>query len=243
MKRPLNIKVILVEPSYETNIGYVARVMKNFCLYNLCVVNPKVQIGKETSIFSAHAKDVIRNLKVVNSLQEATKDADIVVGTTARFGKSSRNVLRSPSNLAIIAQRIASSCGKAAIVLGRDTTGLSNEELSLCDVVLTIPTNPEYPTMNISHAAAVILHEVYKVHSKKEPLPATSPDRKAINRLIGLFRELSTRSEMPPHKRKLADRAFRNVISRAFITRRETSLLIGVFRKDLRLIDRYHKQV
>lgn len=243
MKGLLGIKVVLVEPSYETNIGYVARVMKNFCLYDLCVVNPKVQLGKEASIFSAHAQDVIENAKVSRSLQEAVRDADVVVGTTARFGKSSRNVLRLSSDPATIAQRIASSGGKAAIVLGRDTTGLSNQELSLCDVVLTIPANQEYPTMNISHAAAVVFYELYKAQSKRKHLPRTFPDRKAVNRLMEFFKGLSICSEMPRHKRKLADRAFHNIISRAFITRRETSLLMGVFRKDLRLIDQYRKRV
>jgi tRNA/rRNA methyltransferase len=161
------------------------------------------------------------------------QESSLPIGTTARPGKSSRNVLRSTIDPTAVARRAISNKGKVAIVLGRDTTGLSNKELSLCDLTLTIPTNPEYPTMNVSHAAAVIFYELFKVCRKKNSKERI-PDKKAMNRLMGFFNELVARSELPTHRRKLANRAFRNIISRSFITQRETSLLMGVFRKNLR---------
>lgn len=239
----MDLKVILVEPLYEANIGYVARVMKNFGVKDLCIVNPQTNVGKESSIFAAHAKDVIGSVNISQSLEEAIEDTDITIGTTARPGKSSRNVLRSTSDPTTIANRVISSGGKVAVVLGRDTTGLSNEELSLCDLVLTIPTDPGYPTMNLSHAATVILYELFKAYRKRKDARKVGPDRKALKRLTGLFRELTTYSRLPAHKSKLASRAFHNVIFRSCITRRETFLLTGVLRKNLRLIEQYSRTI
>jgi TrmH family RNA methyltransferase len=199
-------------------------------------------LGKESKIFAAHGKDVIEEAKVLRSLQEAIADVDFVIGSTAQPGKSSRNVLRSTSDMAIIANRVASSREKVAIVLGRDTTGLSNEELNLCDVVLTIPTDPGYPTMNISHATTVILYELFKAQQKAKRTRRIGPDRKALNRLTRLFKELTTSAHLSTHKSKLANRAFHNIISRSCITRRETSLLMGVFRKNLRLIGQHSRR-
>jgi len=238
----LNLKVVLVEPLYEANVGYVSRVMKNFGIKDLLVVNPLVDLGTESSIFASHAKDVIDNAKISTSLEDAIRGMDIVIGTTARHGKSSRNVLRSTIDPATFAERTIPSQGKTAIVFGRDTTGLSNEELSLCDLVLTIPTNPEYPTLNISHAATVVFYELFKAQRTNKNVSRTGSDREALDRLIGLFNGLIVHGDLPIHKQKLVKRAFHNVVYRSFITKRETSLLMGVFRKNLRLIGHYSKQ-
>jgi len=236
----LDLRVILVEPSYGVNIGYLARVMKNFGIRDMCIVNPLIDLGKESMIFAAHAKDVVQKAKVLGSLREAIADADITIATTARPGKSGRNVLRSTSDPAVIADRVISSGAKVAVVLGRDTTGLSNEELDLCDLVVTIPTNPDYPTMNVSHAATVVLYELFKTSQKRKDAKKMGPERQALNRLMRLFTSLAAFSNIPTHKRKLANRAFRNIIFRSCITRRETFLLTGVFRKTLRSIEPLH---
>ena len=235
-------RVVLVEPSYEANIGYVARAMKNFGLKDLRIVDPRVKLERDSRMFAAHAKDIVDNVIISRSLTEAIADVDIVVGTTARKGRSTRNVLRSTIDPATIIDRIVSSGRRIAIVLGRDTTGLSNDELRLCDLVLTIPTNPEYPTLNVSHAAAVVFYELYKARRKKKRLTRTGADREALDRVVGLFGGLSLFSQLPIHKRKLADRAFHNVISRSYITRREASLLMGVFRRTLRLGGQHSRQ-
>jgi len=238
----LGLIVVLVEPLYEANVGYVARAMKNFGIKDLLVVNPMVDLGNESRIFASHAKDVIDNAKITTSLEDAIRDMDLVIGTTAQHGKSSRNVLRSTSDPATFAERTILSRRKTAIVFGRDTTGLSNEELRLCDLVLTIPTNPEYPTLNISHAATIVFYELFKVQRTKKNLRRTGSDREALDRLIRLFNGLTTHSDLPVYKQKLAKRAFHNVAYRSFMTQRETSLLMGVFRKNLRLIDHYWKR-
>ena len=237
----LDVRVVLVEPLYEANVGYVARTMKNFGIKDLRVVNPVNKLGEVSRMFAAHATDVIDNAVVQGSLGEALSDIDISVGTTARLGESDRNVLRSTCDLETAAERILSSNSRAAIVLGRDTTGLSNQELRLCDLIVSIPTSREYSTLNVSHAAAVIFYELFKANQKKRRLTRVCSDRQMTNRLMVLFNELAECSATASHRRTLASRAFHNLLSRSLITRRETSLLIGVFRKTLGLINQLEK--
>jgi len=237
----LDVRVVLVEPLYEANVGYVARTMKNFGIKDLRVVNPVYKLGEVSRMFAAHATDVIDNAVVQGSLGEALSDIDISVGTTARLGESDRNVLRSTCDLETAAERILSSNSRAAIVLGRDTTGLSNQELRLCDLIVSIPTSREYSTLNVSHAAAVIFYELFKANQKKRRLTRVCSDRQMTNRLMVLFNELAECSATASHRRTLASRAFHNLLSRSLITRRETSLLIGVFRKTLGLINQLEK--
>ena len=237
----LDVRVVLVEPLYEANAGYVARTMKNFGMKDLRVVNPVNKLGEVSRMFAAHATDVIDNAVVQGSLEEALSEIDISVGTTARIGESDRNVLRSTCDLETAAERIVSSNSRAAIVLGRDTTGLSNQELRLCDLIVSIPTSREYSTLNVSHAAAVIFYELFKANQKKRRLSRVYSDKQMTNRLMDLFNELAECSATASHRRTLASRAFHNLLSRSLITRRETSLLIGVFRKNLRLINQLEK--
>jgi tRNA/rRNA methyltransferase len=237
----LDVRVVLVEPLYEANVGYVARTMKNFGVKDLRVVNPVYKLGEVSRMFAAHATDVIDKAVIQGSLEEALSDIDISVGTTARLGESDRNVLRSTCDLETAAERILSSNSRAAIVLGRDTTGLSNQELRLCDLIVSIPTSREYSTLNVSHAAAVIFYELFKANQKKRRLRRICPDKQMTHRLMVLFDELAECSATASHRRTLASRAFHNLLSRSLITRRETSLLIGVFRKNLRLINQLEK--
>lgn len=156
-----DVSVAFVEPLYEINVGYVARCMKNFCLTKLIIVKPRCQIGDEAYRFSAHAQDVLANARIASSLAELRDEFDLVVGTTGVATKGFDQVRRwiTPEQLA---RRIAGLEGRVLLVLGREDIGLTNEELALCDVVSTIPANPQYPIMNVSHAAAVFFYEIYK---------------------------------------------------------------------------------
>ncbi|MEM0225512.1 MAG: TrmJ/YjtD family RNA methyltransferase [Thermofilaceae archaeon] len=156
-----NVSVAFVEPLYEINVGYVARCMKNFGLTRLILVKPRCRIGDEAYRFSAHAQDVLANARIVDDLAQLRREFDLIVGTTGVATRDFDLVRRwiPPDQLA---RRIAEQEGKVLLVLGREDIGLTNEELSLCDIVSIIPANPEYPIMNVSHAAAVFFYEIYK---------------------------------------------------------------------------------
>jgi TrmH family RNA methyltransferase len=225
----VRLRVVLVEPEYEANIGYVARVMKNFGLNELYLVKPKVDLGSKALIFSAHAQDVVNKAVIVNSIQEAIEGADIVIGTTAKPAKSERNILRAAVKPEEAAAKINALNGEAALLFGRESSGLSNEELNLCDLILFIPANEKYPTLNVSHAAAIVFYEFYKNKQVKEIKEKFK--REHLLRLINVFNEVLLELSMPKHKVKLARLTFRKILLKGITTSREATLMLGVFRK------------
>lgn len=152
------VRIVLVEPEYEINVGHCARVMANFGFDELWIVRPKCKIGKIALMYAKHASPLLKRAKIVKQLNSATRGC-LVVGTTA-IKSVHRDVLRTsitPEELTSIV-----SSQKIAILFGREGTGLTKDELSICDVVVRIPTSQNYPTMNISHALAVILYVLSK---------------------------------------------------------------------------------
>jgi len=203
--------------------------MKNFDQHDLWIVNPKTTINNEARAYAMHGSDVLFSAKVVKTLREALVGIDIVVGTTSVAARSSTNVMRTPLTPRQLARRLVSAKGKVALVFGRESSGLNNREIEYCDLVATIPASHSYNVLNLSTAASIVFYEIFQEERKVNMLPlATSVARQ---QLLHQYERLVNLSGTQPHKRKLAVRAFRNLISRSFVSRREASLLIGVLRK------------
>jgi len=236
-KPKCKIKVVFVEPESEGNVGAIARIMKNFGFKELILVNPKTELGGEARAFAMHGIDILENAKIVDSFQDAVKDADFIVGTTAIKG-SDYNILRvsiTPDQLT----SISDISGTVAFIFGRESSGLKNDELDKCDLLVSIPTAPEYPTLNVSQSAAIILYEVFKILKKCETRfrEANNVEK---NILLTYFEDILKKINFPKHKRYIAFRAFRNIIGRAFISGREAHTLIGVFRRIKEKVETQH---
>jgi TrmH family RNA methyltransferase len=225
----MTVRVVLVEPEKAGNIGAVARSMKNFALSDLWIVNPKTRVTMEARAFAMHGYDVLRKAKRVKTLKQALRDLDLVVGTSAIVATGRSNIMRVPITPLALAQRISAFKGNVGIVFGRESSGLSNDEMQYCDLMVTIPANCTYNVLNIASAASIIFYEIFQTPRTRPGPPLASEVVKA--RLQMEFRRMMNRSGVQPHKRGLVQRSFRNVISRSFITSREASLLLGVFRR------------
>lgn len=224
------IYIVFVEPESPGNIGFLARTMKNFGFRDLVLINP-CKLENEAYYQAMHAKELIWNHKAYDSLQEfiETEKIDFTIGTT-RMAGGSYNV----SRIAVTPENFAKSLNfnaKTAIVFGREGNGLSNEEVSLCDVIVTIPTDENYPVLNISHAAAIILYEIFKREKKypREELEAATKPEKEL--LIEEMDNLIKYTGYPPHKMKTSSTVFRRIIGRSFIAGREAHTLIGTLRR------------
>lgn len=224
------IHIVFVEPESPGNIGFLARTMKNFGFSNLVLINP-CELENEAYYQAMHAKELIWNHKTYNSLEEFIEVEDIgfTVGTT-RMAGGSYNV----SRIAVTPQDFAESLNvnaKTAIVFGREGNGLSNKEISLCDLIVTIPTDENYPVLNITHAAAIILYEIFKRTKKypREELEAATRDEKEL--LMQEMNSLIKYTGYPSHKMKISSTVFRRIIGRAFIAGREAHTLIGTIRR------------
>ncbi len=231
------IYVVFVEPESPGNIGFLARTMKNFGLSNLVLINPG-KIQNETYYHAMHARDVISDCETYNSLEEFARveGIDFMVGTTGVAG-GSYNIQR----IAVTPEQLADSMninGKLALIFGREGNGLSNNEINLCDLVVSIPTHESYPIMNVSHAAAIIFHELYK---KEKTYPVEDLGEASLmekENLIVSMDEIISKLDYPNHKSKNASIVFRRLLGRSFISAREAHTLQGTLR---RIKDRLHK--
>lgn len=222
----LDIQIILVQPKYEGNLGSVARVMKNFGFKKLILVNP-CKIDKTAKIMSAHAKDVLENAIIVNSIEDAIIESDIVVGTTGVRGIKKDEHIRMPFfTPKELKNKLNGKSGVIDILFGREDNGLSNTELKLCDMILTIPTSEEYPIMNLSHAVAVVLYELSDIRSGEICL-ASGMD---LRLLYEHFDEFLNDINYLEHKKNKTSLMIRRVLGRAELTGREVYTLHGILK-------------
>ena len=225
-----NIYIVFVECETPGNIGFLARTMANFGLKNLVLINPP-KLTNEAYYQATHGKYIVENAKIYSTLDEfyQSQRIDFKVATTGMAG-GSYNLSRIPIRPEELAKSLNIS-NKIAIIFGREGNGLTNEEIGNCDICVSIPTDPTYPIMNISHAAAIIFYELFKnMHDYRvEGLNESSDFEKdqladEMNQLIDLL-------DIPDHKKKNGKKTFNNIISRAFITGRESHTMKGILRR------------
>jgi len=223
--------VILVEPEYAGNLGFIARVLKNFDGRRLIMVSPKCNI-EEAYIYAAHARDVIESAIILDSYIEALSMVDFTVGTTSKVG-GDYNVLRIPITPRMLAGAVKNFTGEVGIIFGRESRGLTNMELELCDLIVSIPSSRHYRALNISHAVAIILYELYLAAKHRGYMEFREASKIEKRMLIEYFDKLLERIEYHPFKKRIASIIFKHIIGRAFISGREAHTLMGVFRKTL----------
>jgi tRNA (cytidine32/uridine32-2'-O)-methyltransferase len=153
-----NVRIVMVHPSHPGNIGAAARAMKNMCLTQLVLVRPLVFPSHEATSRASGADDVLARARVVETLADAVADCRIVIGASARL-RSVQWPLLAPREAAQLARAEAAQ-GPVSIVFGRESSGLSNEELDLCTHLVHIATNPEYSSLNVAMAIQVLSYEL-----------------------------------------------------------------------------------
>ncbi|HIG97972.1 TPA: RNA methyltransferase [Candidatus Woesearchaeota archaeon] len=235
------LAVVLVEPETPGNIGSVARVMKNFGVKRLLLVNPKCNhLDGEAYGRAMHARDILKAAVVVKNFGCLEK-FDYIIGTTASLG-SDYNVLRSPITPGQLAQQLSQRFGGdksrtgIALVFGREGNGLTNGEVSGCDMVVTIPSAMEYPALNLSHAVAILLYELFKGSASiRSHIGLASRTDKEV--ALSMAGEILSKLEFPVKgKRKTHSVVLSRMVNKSFLTKREIFALIGFLRKVLRMI-------
>jgi tRNA/rRNA methyltransferase len=225
----MEVRVILVEPKNEENIGAVARVTKNFGFSNLYLVNPAA-IGKKAFLVASHAYDLLNAAPIVDSVDEAIECSALVAGTTSQPGVSVNRHMRMPFFSPYeLKSKIEGKSGILSLLFGREDQGLLNEELMRCDFIVCIPTSSEYPVMNLSHAVAVVLYELRDVGGDfGETALATVEDKE---RLFAHVRTFLDEIEYREYKREKTMLMLRRILGRAELTQREVRTLHGIVSK------------
>ena len=223
-----NIWIVLYEPIYEINIGYMARCMKNFSLRNLFLVNPITIIGSTAFKYASKANDILENVKIVDSIKKIFDETDFIVGTTGKVG-GPRNIVRRSVSPEVFAKNVGKINGIVSIIFGREDIGLPNNILAQCDIIINIKTDPKYSILNISHAAAIIFYEIFKYYKPRKIKKISSEYQlKILERKISSILEEINLSERERIRAKLV---FKRVLGRAFLQKDEIGVLLNMFKK------------
>jgi len=239
----LYMRVVLVEPEYEGNIGSIARLMKNFEFNELWLVRPKAKLGKIARAYAMHAQEILASAHVVDDIPKALKGVGYVVGTTAVSAKRPSNLKRTSVTPFEFAKIVASTSRRVALLFGSESTGLSNRILGSCDLTVTIPASSNYRTLNVANAAAIVFYELFRARRSAERTFMEEASKQDKDRITRFFKNLSKETRIPFYKQVLCEKAFRNIIARTLVSRREAYLMSGVLRKATDEIKRSRKQV
>jgi tRNA/rRNA methyltransferase len=226
-----NVRIVLVRPRGSGNIGSIARVMKNFGASELAVVGKARTRSFWARAMAVHGRDILAEAKFYRTIREAIADCTLVVGTTCRAGLY-RKHSQTPRELApeIVA---AARTGKVALLFGPEDHGLSNKDLEHCQLLITIPTHPDYQSLNVAQAAVICLYEAYtaslKQAAKSNIERAAAED---IERLFDRMRRTLLKigflgSENPEHMLL----AFRRILGRAGLEEKDVRIFTGLFRQ------------
>ena len=220
------IDIVLVAPIYEGNVGFCARVMKNFGFSRLVLIDP-CPLGNEAKARASHAQDVLAAAETC-SIEDVFARSNIVVATTGTVSKSVCHAMRMPFwSPKELRGRVKDADGRISILFGRENWGLNNEEVKRSDMICTIPTSDDYPILNLSHAVGVLCYELADM-----PLPAfrlASPtDMGYLYRHIDRYLDVI---HHPSFKRENTMILIRRILGRANLTTREASTLHGLLRR------------
>jgi tRNA/rRNA methyltransferase len=218
------VSVTLVEPQGPVNVGHVARLVRNFGVERLYLVKPKVDLSV-AAVYASHASDVLDDA-VVTNLSRVRKENELLVATSAVKASGGSNVVRravSPTRL----QEMLSSSRSSSIVFGRDTTGLTKEEIGICDAMVTIETSSRYRALNIADAAAIILYLAYRGGA----VSRGEQSRRAREVFAKSLAELGKVSGVPRHRVKNFPVVGRRLATSSNLTDVQLNFLTGLLRR------------
>jgi len=231
-----NIRIVMVNTSHPGNIGATARAMKNMGLASLYLVGPKVFPSADATARASGADDVLAQAVVCDSLDEALAECSLVVGASARL----RSISWPQLDPRECAAKVAAECvdGPVALVFGREHSGLTNTELSRCHYLVNIPTNPEYPSLNIAAAIQVIAYELRMTQevavgvvkaekSKADDVEFASMEE--VEQFYAHLEQVMTGSGfLDPEKPRFLMHRLRRLYNRARLEKQELNILRGI---------------
>ena len=226
-----SISFILHKPQLSENIGACARAIKNFNFNKLTVINPKPLFPNDKIVAtSVGAKEIIKNCKVYDNLESATKNVDYLIATSSRF----RN-----KNIKHISLNDLSKLDfnkKIGFLFGSEASGLSNNEIIYANCTMQIPTNPNFKSINLSHSVIIVAQVVsslikLKKSKYKKSEKVKSASKKDIQSMANLcIQQLENRNFFKPSEKKpIMLENLRSIFYKIELSKKETRILSSVF--------------
>jgi len=232
--------VILVEPKYSGNIGAVARVMMNFNVEQLYLVNNPCSLNNECYARAMHATSILDNAKTFSSFKKATANIDYLVATSSIEHFSDKKHLRNPLLLEEFTKKIFDVTGTIGLLFGREDYGLLNTEIAAADIMIKIPTSPAYLSLNLSHSVAVVLYSLY-IHQQEPTKQRRVIGPQEKQKLHEFFSQLLEEIHYPDHKKHNTQLLFKRLMGRSIPSTWEYHTLMGVFSKTLEQLQQRKK--
>ena len=225
-----NISVVLVEPQSAGNVGSVARVMRNTGFGSLVLVKPCEYLNNDGYSMACNACDLLFGAQVYPAIDEAVKDSAIVVGTTRRIGKIRYPVMTLDEAAPKLLEMGVKN--RVSLLFGREDKGLKNEEIGLCDILLEVPTHPDYPSLNLSHAVFAVLYRLFTMAAPKGPVISAVPHAQVEQMYLHMeqaLRGLGYGEKGGEYLLATIMRSFRRLFGRTGLMQKEVNMLRGIF--------------
>tara|TARA_B100001121_G_C18659787_1_gene608273 strand:+ start:337 stop:1056 length:720 start_codon:yes stop_codon:yes gene_type:complete len=224
---------ILIKPQLGENIGACARSMKNFNFKKLSIVSPKfIFPNHKTKVTSVGAYNIIKDTKVFKNTEDAIEDYDIIISLSARRRDINKKHITINDLFKILLRRKKSKVG---FMFGPESSGLSNQDISLSNFILQIPTSKKFKSLNLSHSVTIICYEIFKFLNKKIFLKSgkdikISSKKKVVSIIDHLVSLLETRNFFTPREKRLSMLLnINNLIYRMEPNDKELRILASIF--------------
>ncbi len=222
--------LILMEPEKADNVGMIARAMKNFGFKKLRIIRPMFESFDRALAAAMHARDIVENAEILTTLDEARKDIDLIIGTTARVSKYSLDRRAIPIRDLVREIRWDAVYG---LLMGRESTGLTTEELARCDIVATIPSSREYPALNLANATSIFLYEFFLAFSDSSRFRERPVSREVRDLILNYIKDILESLDLAEHKKSRALPLVRRIMERTFpcgVSDNEAIYLVGIIK-------------
>jgi TrmH family RNA methyltransferase len=222
------VRIVLIDPSHPGNIGSVARAMKNMALSDLVLVRPRSFPHAESIALAAGADDILAGARVVESVAQAVADCSFIAGTTSR-PRSYYWEFTTPRDVAARIVALGQE-NRAALLFGSERYGLATEDLNLCNVLVRIPANPEYCSLNLAMSVQLTAYEIFMAkelpqsHTQLEMALAPSGD---VEHFYAHLHEVLNEVDFEDRTGHLMER-LRRLFNRAQLDRNELNILRGI---------------
>lgn len=222
------IQIVLVEPRFAANIGSVCRAMKTMGIKELSIVSDKEYDADRVYSLAIHAKDVYDSSTRFHRLEDALKESVLTFGASRRRGKFRKYFSISPKEMAEKISLIKE--GRISIVFGRESDGLTDYELALCNMAVKIPTSDEFPSLNLAQAVQIL---TYTLFTEKKPLHVYSPvTGESLNSLIDTITDsLDTIGFFKLEEKEEVGIFFKDILSRSMLSTSESKRINKMFKK------------
>lgn len=234
---PAEPAIVLIRPQLGENIGMVARAMWNFGLSDLRLVEPRDGWPNPMAGPAASGADIVlERTRLFDSFEAAVADCNRVYVTAMILRRMLKNVA-TPKGAVTEILTLAAKGGRAALVFGPERTGLETEDVAKGDVVVPIPTNPEFGSLNLAQAVLVLAYEWFSQQDQTPPVRLEGDydgpaPRASLDNLIDYVDSALTARKYyhPSHRTATMRRTLRNIFERPGFTDQEVRSLRGIFR-------------